>query len=67
MGRLLPFVLVSALVLPAAPAMASIQWFSLGTHELPAGQDPKTVSFDLADAGLASARYLRILDGGNGL
>ncbi len=67
MSRRFAFVLVLGLLLSASAALPSMEWFSLGTQEVPAGQDPRTVSFDLASAGIASARYLRIQDGGKGI
>jgi len=44
-----------------------MEWFSLGSQSLPSGEDPRSVSFDLAKAGIVSARYVMIADRGKGI
>jgi len=65
MSKLLASVLLS-IIFMSSPAMAGIQWFSVGYYKYPGTEGVKAGSFDLAKAGLVSARYVRILDVGKG-
>lgn len=65
MWRVLSFVML-CLILMSPPALAAMQWFSVGYFKYPDTQGPKAGTFDLAKAGVSSARYVKIIDAGKG-
>lgn len=59
--------LTFAVLMSASVGAAPRQWFSLGEVDLPVGEGARHPSFDLAKAGVTSARYVKIMDLGDGV